>query len=131
MIRNDVLHWFILGFALEIPDHPGRSAKITQLWLDAKEKFFDCDMRELLDALYTLRPEHAELIKFVPIIGGFQPVSFEGYRNTNWTVFLMTGDFNIKVLPEGRVHYQRLSEQLRREIRGPEIPTRPIGFAAR
>jgi len=119
MIRNDVLHWFFLGFGLESPDGRdiGRSTNITQLWLNAKDKCFDCETKEVLDALYTLLREQAELVKFVPVGGGFQSVSFERVRNTSgWTDFLMTGYFNIKVLPEGRVHFQRLTEQLRREI---------------
>ena len=119
MIRNDVLHWFLLGFGLELPGDRdlGRPANITQLCNAATEKCFDCSTKEMLDTLYTLRREHAELIKFVPVGEAFQRVSFERVRNTDqWMDFLMTGYFNIIVLPEGLVHFQELSEQLRREV---------------
>lgn len=120
MTRNDMLHWFILGFGLSGPDDDlGRPSNISQLWQDAKEKCFDCDRNEVLDALYTLPREHAALIRFVSAGEGFHPVSFERVRNTkDWTDYFMIGDFNVKVLPEGRIHYQRLSEQLGRTATG-------------
>ncbi len=64
MIRNEVLEWFLLGFGLEMADNGlGRSTTITPLWLAAKEKCGDCDIDEVLDALYNLSPNHAELNK--------------------------------------------------------------------
>jgi hypothetical protein len=131
MIRNDLIHWLLLGLGLEFPDdrNIGRDLNITQVWLKVKEKCFECDMGEVLDALKTLRREHAEVCKILPVSGGFQRVSFERVRNTNrWIDFLMTGYFNIRVLPEGRVNYQRLSEQISREFPPPEPPSLPIGF---
>ena len=120
MTRNDVLHWLILGLGLSGPDDDlGRPSSISQLWQDAKEKCFDCDRNEVLDALYTLPREHAALIKLVSAGEGFHPVSFERVRNTKgWTDYFMLGDFNVKVLPEGKVHYQKLSEQLGRTATG-------------
>ena len=114
MTRNDVLHWFVLGFGLSGPDDDlGRPTDISQMWQAAKEKCFDCERNEVLDALYTLHREHAALIKFVSVGEGFHPVSFERVRNTlDWTDYFLNGNFNVKVLPEGRVHYQELSEQL-------------------
>lgn len=67
----------------------------------------------MLDALYTLPREDAALIKPVSAGEGFHPVSFERVRNTvDWTNYFLDGDLSVKVLPEGRVHYQKLSEQL-------------------
>jgi hypothetical protein len=135
MIKNDALHHFILGFVLEVSDIGfGRYTNIPQLWQRAKEKGLDCDMNEVLDALYTLQQDHAELAKFVPLGGGYQPVSFERVRNTaRWSDFLLTGYFNIKVGPCGRVHFQRLSERIQREPQAPDsvnISAQPSGFVS-
>jgi hypothetical protein len=114
MTRNDMLHWFILDFGLAVPeDDLGRPTSVSELWRRAKEKCFDCDRNEVLDALYTLPREHAALIKFVSTGEDFHPVSFERVRNTkDWPDYFLSGSFNVKVLHEGRVHYQALSEQL-------------------
>jgi pyrimidine deaminase RibD-like protein len=114
VIRNEVLEWFLLGFGLQIPDNGlGRPTTITPLWLAAREKCGDCEMDEVLDALYNLGPDHAELSKFVEVGGGFQPVSFERRRNTpQWKDFFTRGDFRVKVLPAGRVRFQKLDELL-------------------
>jgi hypothetical protein len=32
----------------------------------------------------------------------------------DWTDYFLDGDFSVRVLPEGRVHHQKLSEQLGR-----------------
>ncbi|MGB7845672.1 MAG: hypothetical protein WBL63_08670 [Candidatus Acidiferrum sp.] len=114
MTRNDELHWLVLSFGITATDDDlGRPTDISQLWQYAKEKCFACNRDELLDALYTLPREHAALIKFVSAGEGFHPVSFERVRNTrDWTDYFLTGNFNVKVLPEGKVHYQKLSEQL-------------------
>jgi hypothetical protein len=114
MTHNDVLHWLILGFGLAATDDDlGRPTDISQLWQDAKEKCFDCERDEVLDALYTLPREYAALIKFVSAGEGFHPVSFERVRNTrDWTDYFLIGNFNVKVLPEGKVRYEKLSEQL-------------------
>lgn len=121
MTRNDMLHWFILGFGLTGPDDGlGRHTNISQLWQLAKEKCFDCDRNEVLDALYTLPREHAALIKFVCAGEDFHPVSFERVRNTkDWPDYFVSGSFNVKVLHEGRVHYQALSEQLEKASASP------------
>jgi hypothetical protein len=121
MIRNEMLHRFILEYALSVQDNGhGRPTSITPLWLAAKEKCFECEMSEVLDALYTLGRNNAELTKFFPIGGGFQAVSFERVRNTpGWSTFLMTGYFNIKLTPDGRIRLQRLSEQLTAEGSAP------------
>jgi hypothetical protein len=113
MTRNDVLQCLILRFGLSATDEDlGRPTNISQLWQDAKEKCFDCDRDEVLDALYTMPREFAALIKFVSIGEGFHPVSFERVRNTkDWTDYFVVGDFHVKVLPEGKAQYQKLSEQ--------------------
>src|SRR5271170_4792038 len=113
VIRNDELECFILGFGLEIPDEGlGRPVALAPLWLAAKEKCGDCDMDELLDALYNLNPIHAGLKKFFPFDGKYQAVSFERVRNTpKWKDFFYGDPFRIKVLPPGRVRYQQLAEE--------------------
>ena len=120
MTRNDMLQWLVLGFGISGHDEDlGRETDISHLWQDAKEKCFDCEKNEVLDALYTLPREHAALIKFVAAGEEFHPVSFERIRNTkDWTDYFLIGPFNVKVLPEGRVHYQQLSEQLGKTATG-------------
>ena len=120
MTRNDMLQWLILRSGLSGPNEDlGHPTNISQLWQDAKEKCFDCERNEVLDALYTLPRGFAALIKFVWAGEGFHPVCFERVRNTkDWTDYFMIGDFNVKVLPEGKVHYQKLSEQLERTATG-------------
>jgi len=120
MTRNDVLQWLILGFGLAGPDDDlGRPSNISQLWEDAKEKCFLCDRNEVLDALYTLPREDAALIKFVSIGEEDHPVSFERVRNTNdWPDYFTHGEFHVKVLPEGRVRYHKLSEELGKTAAG-------------
>ncbi len=112
MIRNEELERFILGWALEASDHGlGHPTTITPLWLASQEKCGDCDMDELLDALYNLNPNDAELSKCVGLGTEFQLVSFERRRRTpRWQDFFTIGDFRIKVLPPGRVRYQKLDE---------------------
>ncbi|MGC1686886.1 MAG: deaminase, partial [Candidatus Acidiferrales bacterium] len=112
MIHVDLLEQFLLRFGLQITDNGlGRPTTITQLWLGAREACGECDMDEVLDALYNLDPKHADLYKFVPANGGFQPVSFERARSApNWADFFTRGDFRIKVLPAGRKRLQELSE---------------------
>jgi len=114
MTRNDKLQWLILGYGLAAPDEDlGHTTNILQLWQDAKKKCFDCDRNEVLDALYTLPREDAALVKIVSIGEGCHPVSFERVRNTvDWPEYFTIGQFGVKVLPEGRAHYLRLSEQL-------------------
>ena len=114
MIRSEILEHFLLGFGLAIPNEGrGRPTNIAQLEVAANERCGDCD-GEMLDALYNLRPEHAELLKWVPMEGGFHsPVSFERMRNTpKWQDFFTHDSFNIKVLPPGRIRFQKLDEQL-------------------
>lgn len=120
MTRNDMLQWLILRFGLSGPDDDlGRATNISQLWQEAKKKCFNCDRNELLDALYTLPREYAALIKYVSTGEGFHPVSFERVRNTkDWTDYFVIGDFHVKVLSEGKVHYQKLLEQLEKTAAG-------------
>lgn len=123
MTRNDMLHWHILRFGLSGSEEDlGRPTNLSQLWQDAKKTCFECDQNEVLDALYTLPREYAALIKFVSVGEGIHPISFERIRNTkNWTDYFMIGDFSVKVLHEGKVHFQRLSEQMEKE------PTSSLG----
>lgn len=113
MIRSEILEHFLLQFGLAIRnDDLGRPTNIAQLGVAANEKCGDCD-GELLDALYNLQTAHVELKKYVAVGGGFQSVSFDRVRNTpGWKDFFTHGTFNIKVLPPGRVRFQRLDEEL-------------------
>jgi pyrimidine deaminase RibD-like protein len=112
VIHVDLLEQFLLRFGLQITDNGlGRPTTINPLWLEAREACGECDIDEVLDALYNLDPKHAELYKFVPVNGGFQAVSFEQARSTpNWAHFFTRRDFRIKVLPAGRKRLQELSE---------------------
>lgn len=114
MNHNEFLHWFILGFGLSAEDHDlGRSTTLSELWQNARIKSYDCDLVELLDALYTLPREHAALIKSLASGEGPHPVSFERVRNTeDWPDYFISGSFSVKVLPEGIVHYGKLSDEL-------------------
>src|SRR5713226_4272535 len=118
LVRNDVLECFVLGYALEITcDGLGRPVSIGPLWLAAKDKCGECSVEEVLDALYNVQRDHAELYKFVPLGGGSQRVSFERVRNTpRWTDFFTRGEFRIKVLPGGRLRFQRLLAQLQESV---------------
>jgi pyrimidine deaminase RibD-like protein len=115
VIRSEELECFILGFGLEIPDEGlGRPVALTPLWVEAKEKCGDCNVDEVLDALYNLNPNHAELHKFVPLDGKYQAVSFERKRHTpKWKDFFYGDSFRIKVLPPGRVRFQRLCAEMK------------------
>src|SRR5215469_4353282 len=50
-----------------------------------------CDRNELWDALYTLPPEQAALIKCVSAGEAFHPISFERVRNTSELQRLLSG----------------------------------------
>ncbi len=108
MIRSEILEHFLLGFGLAIPNNDlGRPTTIGQLGVAANEKCGDCD-GELLDALYNLRPAHAELWRY-----GAGSVSFERVRNIReWKNFFSVGTFNIKVMPPGRIRFEELAEKL-------------------
>lgn len=68
VIRNKVLEWFLLGFGLKTADDGlGRPTAITPLLLAAEEKCGPCDLDEVLDALYNLSTNHAELHKLVAV----------------------------------------------------------------
>lgn len=114
VIRTEKLECFLLGYGLEIPNNGlGRPMTIGQLYLDTKRKFEDCEHDELLDALYNLPTNCAELRRYVDVPGGAQAVSFERRRNTpQWRDFFTIGSFNIKVLPEGRIRFEQLMEKL-------------------
>jgi pyrimidine deaminase RibD-like protein len=116
MIRSEILEHFLLGFGLAIPNNDlGRPTNIAQLGVAANDKCGDCDS-ELLDALYNLQPQHAELRKYVAVEGGLQsPVSFDRVRHTaNWKDFFTHASFNVKVLPAGRIRFQKLDEELQK-----------------
>ena len=111
MIRSEILECFLLGFDLQMPNEGrGRPTNITQLQIAACEKCSDCSKEELLDALYNLRTDHAELTKFVGLpTGQFQAVNFNRVRNTQeWSDFFMVRRFNIKTLPAGRRRFEEL-----------------------
>ena len=114
MTRNDDLQWFILGFGLSgSDDNLGRPSNISRLWENAQGQGIACDRNEFLVALYTMPWVHAALIKFVSVGEGFHPVSFERVRNTtDWPDYFLGGEFHVKVLPEGKVHYQKHSDEL-------------------
>jgi pyrimidine deaminase RibD-like protein len=62
-----------------------------------------------------MNPEHAELRKYTAVAGGGvqSPDSFDQVRKTpHWQDFFTHGSFNIKVLPPGRIRFQKLDEQL-------------------
>jgi hypothetical protein len=120
--RNEMLQWHVLGFGLSAVDQDlGRPTNLTELWTSAREKCFACDRDELLDALYTLPREEAALIRFVSTGEGLHPVSFARVRNTqNWPDYFTDAPFNVKVLPEGKAHYHRLS----REVEGRAVRPR-------
>ncbi len=98
MIRSEILEHFLLGYGLAVPNNGlGRPTNIAQLEVAANEKCGDCD-GEVLDALYNLNAEHAELRKYAAGGGGGaqSPDSFEQVRNTlHWQNFFTHGSFNI------------------------------------
>jgi hypothetical protein len=117
MIRNDVIECFILGFGLEIPDNGvGRPTQLTPLWLAVQEKCGDCRVDEVLDAIYNLSEEHADLYRFA--VGDAAPYLTTNFelmrRRPQWKEFF-NREFRIRVLPPGRVRYQNLMDQLQRE----------------
>src|SRR2546426_10609520 len=130
MIRSEILEHFLLEYGLAIPNNGlGRPTTIAQLEVAANEECGDCE-RELLDALYNLNSEHAELRKYVAVEQGVQsPISFERVRNTpQWQDFFTHGSFNIKVLPSGRMRFEKLHEQLQQLKMTPQpaaIPQAP------
>src|SRR5882762_4773457 len=115
MIRSEILEHFLLAYGLAVPNNGlGRPTSIAQLEVAVTEKCGDCD-GEILDALYNLSAEHAELRKYAAVLGGGvqSPDSFEPVRKTpHWQDFFTHGSFNIKVLPPGRIRFQKLDEQL-------------------
>ena len=116
MIPSEKLEWFVIGFALELPNEGyGRPTSLTQLLLAAREKCGYCEFDHLLDVLYNLDPNDVELLKFPPN-PNLRPVTFDrcrGYRR--WHDFFQ-GQFNIKVLPKGRIRFERLTETKCREM---------------
>lgn len=83
MTRNKILQRHILGLGLcaAEPDL-GHATNISALWQSARQHCFECDLVQVLDALYTLPREHASLIKFVAQGEGLHPTSFDRVRNT-------------------------------------------------
>jgi diguanylate cyclase (GGDEF)-like protein len=118
VIRSEKLECFLLGYGLDLPNNGlGRPMTLGQLHLDAKKQYEDCEDGELLDALYNLQPNYAELKRYVALPGGLhQPVSFERKRNTpQWRNFFTIGSFNLVVLPQGRRRFEALTEELATE----------------
>jgi pyrimidine deaminase RibD-like protein len=109
VLPSEKLERFILGFGLEISaDGAGRPTTLPDLLVAAQQKCGDCKMEELVDALYNLGDEHVELLKFLP---NGRPARFSRHRNRpQWRLFF-NGSFNIKVLPKGRVRFEKLSEE--------------------
>ena len=129
MIRSEIIECFILGFALEIQDGGlGRPTQLAPLREALQARCGDCELDELLDALYVLSDQHAELYKFV---GPGLKSDFRRVKNASrWRAFF-NGQFRVKVLPEGRVRFQTLEEKLRQELAAAETqpkPRLPIGF---
>lgn len=114
MTRNDVLQWLVLRAGLSgSSGELGHPTSVPELCQQAKDSCFECKRDEVLDALYTMPREYAALIKFLSVGEGVHPVSFERARNTtNWTEYFVDGDFHVKVLPEGRAYYEKLSQQM-------------------
>jgi len=113
MTRNDVLQWLILRAGLSAFDEDlGATTSIPRLCQCAKDCCLACNRDELLDALYTMPREYAELIKFLWVGEGYHPVSFERVRNIDWTDYFLDGDFHVKVLPAGVAHYRELSQKI-------------------
>lgn len=110
VIHTEMIECFILGFGLEMPDEGlGRPIGLMPLWAAVKEKCGDCNLDELLDALYNLDRSHAELNKYILLDAGYQAVSFERKRCTpKWKDFFYGDPFRIKVLPAGRTRCQVL-----------------------
>jgi hypothetical protein len=130
VIRNDILECFILGYALEIPNNGrGHPTSITPLWLAAKERCGECEMDELLAALYNIQSDHAQIEKYVNVGAGWQVLGFDR-NHRSWEDFFMVGYFNIKVLPGGRLRFQKLCEELEKELppQSPPQPSARIGF---
>ena len=119
MIRSEILEHFLLGFGLAISNNDlGRPTTIGALGVEANAKCGDCD-GELLDALFNLRPEHAELRRY----DSGMSVSFERMRNKpDWKNFFTVGSFNIKVMPAGRIRFQELGEKLEQSKPIPQSP---------
>src|SRR5712664_3396085 len=76
----------------------------------AKEKYDECSMDEVTDALYRLQPDHAELKKYV--YNGTETKIFRFERgDPNWRNFF-NEYFNIMVSPAGRQRFEILCEKL-------------------
>ena len=112
MIRSEILERFILGYGLEVPDEGlGRPVSFSQLWKAARENCGECSADELLDALFNLEREHAELNKFYLVGNQYLPSSFESRRpKSNWKEFFYGDSFRIRVLPPGRRRFEKLGE---------------------
>ena len=130
MTRNEVLQWHILGLGLSGEVHDlGHPTDVTALWQSAREKCFECDRNEVLDALYTLPREDASLIKVDCRGEGAHPIRFERVRNTNdWPKYFTVGSFYVKVLAAGRAHYLRLCGEV--ETSGRTVRLRARGAVA-
>ena len=112
MIRSEILERFILGYGLEVPDEGlGPPVSFSQLWKAARENCGECSADELLDALFNLEREHAELNKFYLVGNQYLPSSFESRRpKSNWKEFFYGDSFRIRVLPPGRRRFEKLGE---------------------
>jgi hypothetical protein len=129
VIRHQVLKHFVLEFGLANL-HQSRTTTLPALLTEAEKKFGGCTRRELLDALYSLRPEDIECQQLIPGNRGLlHPIRFE--RNSvHWEQFF-EAEFCIRVLPEGRDRAQRLSQQLNYDRSQHESPTTGSSYATK
>jgi hypothetical protein len=118
VIRNLALKQFVLEFGLA-NHHQGRTTTLPTLLNEAVTKCGRCTRRELLDALYDLRPQDVEYQQFIRGNRGLvHPIRFE--RNSvHWEEFF-DAEFCIQVLPEGRDRALNLSQQLKDDRPQPE-----------
>jgi len=103
--KTGQLEHFILTFGLESREDAGRATSITQLCQVARETLGEVDVREMQDAIYNIRPEHATFLKFLP---NGTAVDFNRYRKLREWRKLLNADFNIRVQPGGRIRIEDL-----------------------
>lgn len=120
MIPNETITHFVLQYGLA-GFAQGQRTTLPTLLTEAEKHCGGCTRRELLDALYALRPADVEYQQLISGNRGMlHPIRFE--RNSvHWEKFF-DAEFCIRVLPEGRTRFQRLNQQLRDERPSREAP---------